>query len=535
MISNQISLFFGGFPLINFDLLSVGIAIAAIGLLGYEIYANNPTSITNRAFFIFSAITICWSIVNYINYQVAQPMLVLWLLRFVIFFGIWHAFSFFRFLYVFPANEKKFPRWYRLILVPWIFIVAGLTLSPFIFPSIAEISGGGLVSKTVVAWGIFPFALTVVALILSGSILFISKMLKTSSHERSAYKFILIGAMFTFSLLIIFNLILPGIFLNVRYIPLGALFILPFVVMTSYAIYRHHLFNLKVAATAFLGFMVTVFTFVNILYSTDMTAVVINVTAFAVVLIGSIRIVQDTLNLEKLTEELSETNERQEGLIHFIGHGVKGSLTKDAGAFAALVDGDFGQPQDEMKSFVERALAESRQAIDSVTTILTASNLKKGIVTHAREPFDLKQLVTAAVEKAKPVAERKGLTLTFTADESSYQMTGDKAQINDHVLRNLIDNAINYTLSGSINISLKKENAKIVFAVKDTGVGITEEDKKRLFTEGGHGKDSQTVNVHSTGYGLYIAKSIVEAHGGTLRAESGGAGRGSTFVVEFPV
>ena len=57
---------------------------------------------------------------------------------------------------------------------------------------------------------------------------------------------------------------------------------------------------------------------------------------------------------------------------------------------------------------------------------------------------------------------------------------------------------------------------------------------KRLFTEGGHGKDSIRTNVHSTGYGLYIAKTIVEAHGGTIRAESEGAGRGSTFIVEFP-
>ena len=70
--------------------------------------------------------------------------------------------------------------------------------------------------------------------------------------------------------------------------------------------------------------------------------------------------------------------------------------------------------------------------------------------------------------------------------------------------------------------------------MKDTGIGINEEDKERLFTEGGHGKDSQKVNAHSTGYGLFIAKSIVLAHGGTIRAESDGEGKGSTFIVEFP-
>jgi len=114
-------------------------------------------------------------------------------------------------------------------------------------------------------------------------------------------------------------------------------------------------------------------------------------------------------------------------------------------------------------------------------------------------------------------------------------LTGDKAELGDHVLRNVIDNSISYTPTGAIDVSLKKAAGKIVVAVRDTGVGITEEDKQRLFTEGGHGKDSQTINVHSTGYGLYIAKNIVEAHGGTIRAESAGAGKGSTFIIELPI
>ena len=59
-------------------------------------------------------------------------------------------------------------------------------------------------------------------------------------------------------------------------------------------------------------------------------------------------------------------------------------------------------------------------------------------------------------------------------------------------------------------------------------------NKKHLFAEGGRGKDSIKVNVHSTGYGLYIAKQIVEAHKGRIWAESEGAGKGSTFYVEFP-
>ncbi len=181
-----------------------------------------------------------------------------------------------------------------------------------------------------------------------------------------------------------------------------------------------------------------------------------------------------------------------------------------------------------------KATSESRQGADSVANILKASNLKKGTVAYTKVSFDLKALVAAASEKGKAAAEQKGLTFAFSADEGSYQMVGDKEQLGDHVFRNLIDNAVNYTPTGSIVVSLRKEGGKIIFAVKDTGVGITDEDKKKLFTEGGHGKDSIKTNVHSTGYGLYIAKTIAEAHGGTIRAESDGAGNGSTFIAEFP-
>jgi two-component system CheB/CheR fusion protein len=116
-----------------------------------------------------------------------------------------------------------------------------------------------------------------------------------------------------------------------------------------------------------------------------------------------------------------------------------------------------------------------------------------------------------------------------------YTVTGDRAQTGDHVLRNLLENAVNYTPKGSVAVSLKKENGKILLTIADSGVGISEEDKKKLFTEGGKGKDSIKVNVHSTGYGLFIAKNVVTAEGGTIRAESAGPGKGSRFIAEFPV
>lgn len=520
---------------INFDLLSVGVAIAGMLLLGSIIFFNNTKSATNRSFLYFSILTAIWSISNYLEYRFTTITATLWALRLHLFISTLHALFFFQLAYVFPQEKIKFPAWYKFILIPIVAMTMIVALTPFVFSGITALAPAGYVTNPERGPGIVIFSIVAFGLLIAGVAVIVRKAWRNTQTEVRKQEYsIAIGMALMAVLILLFNVFLPVFMNQLSFIPLAALFLLPFIALISYAIYRHHLFNLKVATTAFLGFMVTIFTFVNVLYSTSMSGVVINVTAFTIVLIGSIKIVRDTLTLKELTEELSEIDERQEGLIHFIGHEVKGFLTKDEGAFAALVDGDFGQLEDGMKPFVEHALSESRQGADSVANILTAANLKKGTVAYAREPFDLKTLVAEAVEKGRSAAEQKGLTLTFSTDESSYQMTGDKVQINDHVLRNLIDNATNYTPSGSIIVSLKKENDKFILTVKDTGIGINEEDMKRLFTEGGHGKDSQKVNVHSTGYGLYIAKQIILAHGGTIRAESEGEGKGSTFIVEFP-
>ena len=373
-------------------------------------------------------------------------------------------------------------------------------------------------------------------------IITIKSSLKAGISENEKYRDVFLGSGAILFLFIFFAASVWGDLTKVYDVGLvGPVGMLIFMAFLTFIIVRYKAFDIKlIGAQALIVSLVVLigseFFFIQTDTNRILTAITLVITgAIGINLIRSVKKeVEQREHIEKLAGELEVTNERQETLIHFIGHEVKGSLTKDMGVFASLSEGDFGALPEATKSFVDRALVESRQGAASVENILKASNLKKGTVQYTKAPFDLKALVEGAVEKAKLMAERKGLSISFTADDASYQMTGDKAQINDHVLRNLIDNAVNYTPSGSVAISLKNDAGKLVFAVKDTGIGITEEDKKRLYTEGGHGKDSQQTNIHSTGYGLFIAKQITEANEGTIRADSDGAGKGSTFTVEFP-
>lgn len=241
-----------------------------------------------------------------------------------------------------------------------------------------------------------------------------------------------------------------------------------------------------------------------------------------------------SLELARLKKALEIANHQQEGLLRFISHEVKGYLAKSEAAFAGIIQGDYGAIMPQLETMAKSGLIDMRRGVDMVSDLLDAANLRKGTMTYEEKPYDFKESIKEVIDYSQESAHSKGITLEFTAEEGIYILTGDQAKMRRHVIRNVIDNAIRYTPSGSIRVHLSHEGSIVRLSVKDSGIGITKEDMKNLFTEGGKGKDSTKVNVDSTGYGLYIAKQVAEAHRGIIGVISDGEGKGSEFIVELP-
>ncbi|MFA6050369.1 MAG: HAMP domain-containing sensor histidine kinase [Candidatus Paceibacterota bacterium] len=222
-----------------------------------------------------------------------------------------------------------------------------------------------------------------------------------------------------------------------------------------------------------------------------------------------------------------------QNLLHFISHEIKGWLTKNEAAFAAIVEGDFGPVSDDLRNHAQQALEDTRRGVTTLIDILNAASHKNGVVSYSSEMFDLGTMLSDVVEKQKKTLRGKNVSFAVNIGKGPFMISGDKVQIRDHVIKNLIDNAVKYAKHGEIEVSLNNKAGKIILAVKDNGVGISEEDMKKLFTEGGRGKNAMKVNAHSTGYGLFIAKHIVDAHNGRIWAESEGEGEGAAFYVEL--
>jgi len=229
----------------NLDLLAVGVAIAATGILGAVVIFNDRRSATNQAFLLFSFSTMGWGIVNYLQYQTETITLSFWLLRFVLFFAISQAFSLFYLFYVFPAKDFILPKWLRFGLIPLTLITMTATLTPLVFARVVAVEASRIV-QIENGVGMILFGAVSVGLVLGALFFLIKKIIFTARKNRNPLVLMLVGTILMFFLIITFNFIFPAFLNDPRFIPLGAVFILPFVFFASYALIKHNFLGIKV-------------------------------------------------------------------------------------------------------------------------------------------------------------------------------------------------------------------------------------------------------------------------------------------------
>ncbi|MCX6752555.1 MAG: HAMP domain-containing sensor histidine kinase [Candidatus Nomurabacteria bacterium] len=324
---------------------------------------------------------------------------------------------------------------------------------------------------------------------------------------------------------------------------LYSLFVLPvFLVAIIYSVFELDIFNVKILGSHYLvvGFIIMMggqLFFID--NATNRLLIVLSMfiaASLSVILFRNFKRESDQrVHIEKLNTKLQDLLKQRESLVHLITHKVKGSFTHSKYIFAGLLDGTFGNINPEVKKRAEQGLESDNAGIQTVDLVLNASNLSSGTVKYELKKIDFKDIILKAIEEKKIQAEAKGLKMESDIHNNKkdiYDVMGDAFWLKEAV-NNLIDNSIKYTKEGKIVIGLEDGDGKVKFSVKDTGVGINDEDKKVLFTEGGRGKDSVHVNIDSTGYGLYSVKLIIGAHHGKVWGESEGEGKGSTFHLEL--
>jgi two-component system phosphate regulon sensor histidine kinase PhoR len=191
-------------------------------------------------------------------------------------------------------------------------------------------------------------------------------------------------------------------------------------------------------------------------------------------------------------------------------------------------------PSDDWKVLLGRISMSSEQLLALVENLLNVTKIEKGIMSLACKAEDWNKSVSILVEDFQERAKSKKINLTVRLPSVTIFAYVDKLRI-EEVLINLLSNAITFTPSGgNITVEIQKKDQLIYTSVKDNGPGISKESQKHLFEKFFRVSGPLEQGSKGNGLGLYIAKSIVEMHGGRIWVESD-TGLGCNFVFSIPV
>jgi len=528
----------------NLDIQAAAVLIVASFdlILGGIILAQDLRNRTNIAFTLLSTSAAFWGF-GVGLFLIVSPTQIFWFdffARLIYFAGGFIPTAFLYFGLVFGSDTPPSSKARFIVFAPSALFIFLYFFTPLLIvgPIIAD---DGIRGYVYGPW-YHLFDVHIWAYFILAFILFVKKYKSLSHSARKHVLFIMFGTYSSLAVAGVTNIIFLSLYIF-EYMWVGPVSTISWLCAVGYSVARHQLFNVRVIAAELLIVLLWIMFLLRVIISRGENDFIINAGFFLAVLVLGVFLMRSVIKkieqrekIEAQDNELALMNNKQESLLNFISHEVKGYFAKSEAVFAGINEGDYGIAPEPLKEMAANGLKDIRTGTSMVINILDASNMKKGAVSYKQSLFDIKKTVHEVAEDLRTDAEAKGLELTVSDNVSGVCVVhGDEAKIRKHIIGNLIDNAIRYTMSGAVKVELTCTGPVARIAVEDTGIGITPEDKGRLFTEGGHGKDSTKVNVHSTGYGLFVAKQVAEAHHGTIRAVSEGAGKGARFTVELPV
>lgn len=232
-----------------------------------------------------------------------------------------------------------------------------------------------------------------------------------------------------------------------------------------------------------------------------------------------------------ITEKRMAEKMRQEFSAN-VSHELKTPLTSISG-FAELLQNNMVRP-DDVPLFAGKIYKEAQRLINLVQDIIKVSQLDEKNSSFMKEPINLTAVCKQTVLYLNDKALKKHVKLNFSS-EPGCEITAVR-QLIDELVFNLIENAIKYNKpNGQVNISLKRKSTHIALSVKDTGIGISEEDLPHVCERFYRADKSRSqINVEGTGLGLAIVKHIAEYHHAQLTISSK-INKGTTFTIKFPL
>ena len=222
--------------------------------------------------------------------------------------------------------------------------------------------------------------------------------------------------------------------------------------------------------------------------------------------------------------------------VSIAAHQLRTPLSAIKWILKMLLEGDLGKLNSLQKEFLDKTYHSNERMIRLINDLLNVARIEEGRFLHKISKEDIIKLIERRVEAAKVLAGQKRLSLIFKKPKKKVPLITMDAEKISLAVQNLIDNAIHYTKKGRIlaSIDYLPRQKEIIFSVKDPGIGIPKDQKKRVFSKFFRGANAIKEETEGTGLGLFIAKNIIEAHKGRIWFESK-ENKGSVFYFALPL
>jgi signal transduction histidine kinase len=244
------------------------------------------------------------------------------------------------------------------------------------------------------------------------------------------------------------------------------------------------------------------------------------------------------LEFRNITDELAaqtalqDANRRKDQFLATLSHELRTPMTSVLGWAKML---EVGLPEAETRQAITAIVRSAEIQAQLIDDVLDVSRIVAGKMTFNPVPVDIGAVVHAAMRTVHPAASAKGIDVVAGVPSGLPAILGDEGKL-QQIVWNLLANAVKFTpRNGTITVSAARAGPVLRLTVNDTGKGIEPDYLPHVFEPFTQEDASLTRSHEGIGLGLSIARSLVELHGGRIRAASDGGGRGATFTVELPI
>jgi len=239
------------------------------------------------------------------------------------------------------------------------------------------------------------------------------------------------------------------------------------------------------------------------------------------------------LTFQDVTREFAMEKTKRE-FVSIAAHQLRTPLTGLSWISEVLLSGTKGALSVGQRELVEKSVDAVRRMVELVNDLLDVSRIEEGRFGVRPSQQPIYPMLTRVLDALQKEAQIKNIALTAKFQEGLPELSIDANKL-EFVFSNVVDNAIKYTpTGGSVVVSAERKGNEVVVSVTDTGIGISEPDADRVFTKFFRSREAISYFTDGSGLGLYVAKNIVDQHGGKIRFESS-KGKGTTFSVSLPL